>query len=89
MLALSVVEFEVTTVTEIVVQHSRSSSRASVESPAAAGGPGYEYAAGFDNRRSRAATPSSGDPVGDEERTAIDSAETQGKVTNPFRRGRA
>ncbi|XP_077510437.1 liprin protein kazrin isoform X2 [Amblyomma americanum] len=77
MLALSVVEFEVTTVTEIVVQHSRSSSRASVESPAAAGGPGYEYAAGFDNRRSRAATPSSGDPVGDEERTAIDSAETQ------------
>ncbi|XP_050042597.1 kazrin isoform X1 [Dermacentor andersoni] len=72
MLTLSVVEFEVTTVTEIVVQHSRSSSRASgVESPAAAtpskdcGGSGFEL-----KRRSGASSSATmDDPCGDGDET--------------------
>ncbi|KAH6933612.1 hypothetical protein HPB50_016800 [Hyalomma asiaticum] len=52
MLTLSVVEFEVTTVTEIVVQHSRSSSRASgVESPAVATPSKDRAGSDFDSRR--------------------------------------
>ncbi|KAL3187082.1 hypothetical protein MRX96_026010 [Rhipicephalus microplus] len=82
MLTLSVVEFEVTTVTEIVVQHSRSSSRASgAESPAAIATPSKDTGANscFEpkTRRSSVSSPST---TMDDPRTDGDA--TQGKATS-------
>ncbi|KAL1478207.1 hypothetical protein MTO96_016394 [Rhipicephalus appendiculatus] len=65
MLTLSVVEFEVTTVTEIVVQHSRSSSRASgVESPAVAT-PSKDIGNGFELKTRRSSVSSSSTTMDD------------------------